>query len=67
MRVVRFHREVYRGEAVDEAVKLLERFATFARKEEPAHWVIEVSSSSPARERKVALELGNHALTLSRK
>jgi hypothetical protein len=67
MRAVRFHREVYRGEAVDEAVKLLERFATFARKEEPDHWVIEVTSSSPAREKKVALELGNHALTLSRK
>jgi hypothetical protein len=67
MRAVRFHREIYRGEAVDEAVKLLDRFATFARKEEPGHWVIEVTASSPAREKRVGLELGNHALTLSRK
>lgn len=67
MRTVRFHRELYRGEAVDEAVKLLERFATLARKEEPSHWVIDVTASSPAREKKVALELQNHALTLTRK
>jgi hypothetical protein len=66
MRAVRFHRDIYRGAAIDEATAALGRFANFVRKDEPAHWVVEVSAPSEARERRVALELTNHVLTLSR-
>ena len=66
MRAVRFHREIYRAAAVDEAVRALDRCASFVRKEEPEHWVVEVSAATEGRERRVALELANHALTLSR-
>lgn len=65
MREVRFHRELYRGESVDEAVKVLAPYATFALVEEPAHWLVRIEASTPARERKVALELQNHALGLT--
>lgn len=67
MRTVRFHREIYKGEAVDEAVKLLAKFAAFALTEEPTHWVVSVTSESAARERRVALELANHAFLISRR
>lgn len=67
MRTVRFHRELYKGEAIDEAVKLLGSFATFALTEEPTHWVVAVTGETPGRERRVALELQNHALTISRR
>ncbi|MFK7987146.1 MAG: HxsD-like protein [Sandaracinaceae bacterium] len=65
MRELRFHRELYRGESVDEAIKIYDRFATLERAEEEAHWVVKVSSDSPARERRVADELSNYALGLT--
>jgi hypothetical protein len=61
---LRFHREVYPGEHVDEAAKQFAKFAKLERREEPEHWVIEVSCKTPARERQVAGELGNWALGL---
>ena len=65
MREVRFHRELYRGESVDEAVKTLAPYATFSLVEETSHWLVRIEASSPARERKVSLELQNHALGLT--
>jgi hypothetical protein len=65
VREVRFHRELYRGESVDEAVKILAPYATFALVEEPSHWLVRIEAATPARERKVALELQNHALGLT--
>jgi hypothetical protein len=65
MTELRFHRELYRGESVDEAVKTYARFGTFELAEEPTHWVVKVSCKTPARERQVAGELGNTALGLS--
>lgn len=61
---LRFHREVYPGEHVDEAAKRFEKFAKLERREEAEHWVIAVSCKTPARERQVAGELGNWALGL---
>ncbi len=65
MREVRFHRELYRGELVDQAIRVYERFATIERREEPSHWVVVVSGSSPERARRVADELANYALGLT--
>lgn len=59
---LRFHRSVYRSEAVDEAARAFERFAAIERVEEGTHWVLRVSAKSAARERQVAGELGNYAL-----
>ncbi|MCA9677089.1 MAG: HxsD-like protein [Myxococcales bacterium] len=62
---LRFHRDVYAGEAVDAAANLFARFGRLERIEEPTHWVVRVTARDPARERQLAGELGNHALGLS--
>lgn len=59
MRELRFHRQVYRGEAVDESVKLFERFADFELAETDAHWVVRLTAKDPSRERRIAGELAN--------
>ena len=65
MRELRLNRELYRGEAIDQAVKLYERFAKFELTEEPEHWVVKVEASSEKRARRVADELANYALGLT--
>ena len=65
MTELRFHREIYRGTALDEAVKVFAKFATFELAEEPEHWVVKLTAKSAARERQVAGELGNYALGLA--
>lgn len=62
---LRFHRHVYRGTAVDEAVKVFGSHATFELSEEPEHWLVRISAKTPERERKIAGELGNYALGLT--
>jgi hypothetical protein len=59
---LRFHRELYAGEAVDLAVKRFARFGAFELVEEPSHWLVRFTARTPARERAVAGELGNFAL-----
>jgi hypothetical protein len=65
---LQLHRDVYRGEAVDEAMKTYGSFATIERVE-PApgvdYWTVRVTAASPARERKVAGEVANCALGLT--
>ena len=65
MTELRFHREIYRGECVDEAIKLYDRFAQLTRGEEDSYWVVRVEASSAARARRVADELANYALGLT--
>jgi hypothetical protein len=62
---VRFHREIYRGTAVDEAVKVFAAYATFELAEEAEHWVVRVTGADARRERRVAGELANYALGLT--
>jgi len=62
----RFHRDLYPTAAVDGAVKVFERFARFEVVDEGDYRVVRVSAKRPERERKVALELGNYALGLTR-
>lgn len=62
---LRFHREIYAGPCVDEAVKVYSRFARFELDEERTHWVVRLSARSEARERQIAGELANYALGLT--
>jgi hypothetical protein len=65
MTQLRFHRQIYRGTAVDEAVKSFGTFAEFALTEEPDYWVVQLTAKDPAKETKIAGELGNWALGLT--
>jgi hypothetical protein len=62
---LRLHRSVYRGESVDEAVKLFSKHGVFELAEEAQHWVVRVTGANPEREKKLAGELGNYALGLT--
>jgi hypothetical protein len=62
---LRFHRGIYRGTAVDEAVKVFASYATFDLAEETDHWVVRVRGANANRERRVAGELANYALGLT--
>ena len=62
---LRFHRDLYAGASVDEAVKAYARFAEFQLREEPGEWVVQITARTPEREKKVARELGNMALGLT--
>jgi len=64
---LRFHRDLYRGESIDEAVKVFAKFGTFALREDTTHWIVDVGAASSAREARVAGELGNYALGLTLK
>ncbi len=65
MTEVRFHRELYEGTSVDEAVKVFGRFGTFEMVEDPAYWVVKVTCKTETRERQVQRELANYALGLT--
>ncbi len=65
MTELRLHRTLYRSAAVDAALQVYGSYATLEQLEEGDHWVVRVSSTSPARERRVARELANYALGLT--
>ncbi|MCS6902439.1 MAG: HxsD-like protein [Myxococcales bacterium] len=60
-----FHKELYDGFALDEALKVYERFGTLERAEEEGRWVIRVTATSAPREERLARELSNYALGLT--
>lgn len=60
-----FHKDLYDGFALDEAMKIYERFGTFERAEDEAHWVIRVSATNASREERLVQELSNYALGLT--
>lgn len=62
---LRFHRDLYPGELVDESIGLYEPYATLERAEEAQHWVVRVSADEEERARQVAGELANYALGLT--
>lgn len=62
---LRFHREIYAGEAIDEALKVFDRFATWEREQAEDAWVVRCTHDDTAREHKVAHELANYALGLT--
>ena len=62
---IRFAREVYSGEAVDEAVKTFANFASFELTEDEAAWIVRVTPKSPDVARRLIGEFGNYALGLT--
>lgn len=62
---LRYPRQLYAGEAVDQAVKAFERFARFDLEESPEHWLVRVHPHDPARARRLVGELHNYALGLT--
>ena len=67
MTEVRFHREIYTADAVTESLRVFARFGTFARMSDGDYDVVQVTAKTPARERHIVRELGNHVLGLSRR
>ena len=65
MRELRFHRALYLGECLDEALARYARFARFERAEEGDYWVVRIDGGSPRRERRIADELANYVLGLT--
>ena len=65
MTELRFHRDLYLGESVDEAVRVFEGHAAFELEEGESHWIVRVTAGDAAFERTVAGELGNYALGLT--
>lgn len=71
MKELRFHRDLYPGEAVDAAIRTFEPWARVEREvagdegASPAYWVVRIFARSPAVERRVAGELANFALGLA--
>ena len=48
-----------------DTIGLFDEYATLERSEEGEHIVLSITAKSPARERRVAGELGNYALGLT--
>ena len=65
MKELRFHRGLYPGEAVDAAIKTFEPWAEITRDSSPTHWIVQLTASSSAAERRIAGELSNFALGLT--
>ncbi|MCA9707037.1 MAG: HxsD-like protein [Myxococcales bacterium] len=65
MKELRFHRALYPGEAVDQAIKTFEPWATITRESSPTHWIVRLEARSAAAERRIAGELSNFALGLT--
>ena len=65
MRELRFHREIYRAEAVDEAVQVFDRFADFEVSNDGEHRVVVLTAKKASREKRIADELANYALGLT--
>lgn len=65
MTELRFPREVYAGEAVDEAVKTWSRFADFELRETEDHWIVNVTPKHEQAARRIIGEFGNYVLGLT--
>ena len=62
---LRFHRELYDGKAVDEALQIFGAHATFEQADEPAHRIVRLTGPDVAREKRIAGEFANYALGLT--
>ncbi len=62
MKTLRFHREIYLGTAIDEAVETFAPYMEYELAEESEHWVVTLTAKKPALERRIAGELANYAL-----
>jgi len=62
---LRLQRDLYDGAALGEALTVFAPHGTFERRDQPSHFVVEITAATPERERRIAGELGNYALGLT--
>ena len=62
---LRFHKTLYDGEAVDQAVKELSDWAEFTLSEEDGYWVVAIAPGEDVDGAMVRGELSNYALGLT--
>jgi hypothetical protein len=62
---LRFHRDLYSGEAVDEAVKTWSKFADFDLRESDDHWIVQLTPKHEAAARQIIGEFCNYVLGLT--
>jgi hypothetical protein len=62
---LRLQRDLYDGAALGEALAVFAPHGTFERRDQPSHFVVEITAATPERERRIAGELGNYALGLT--
>lgn len=60
-----FHKSLYAGKAIDEAVKVFGTHATFTLTETGSAWEVQVAAPDARKELRVSRELGNYALGLT--
>ena len=65
MTELRFSRDVYAGEAIDEAVKTWGNFAEFELSETESEWVVKVTPKHEDAARQIIGEFGNFVLGLT--
>ena len=65
MTELRFHREIYSGQAVDQAVKTWSSFADFELSETDDHWVVKVTPKHESATAQIIGEFGNYVLGLT--
>ncbi|HLT38811.1 MAG TPA: HxsD-like protein [Enhygromyxa sp.] len=62
---LRFHREVYSGEAIDQAVKTWSNFAEFELSESDQHWIVKLTPKHEPAAARIIGEFGNYVLGLT--
>lgn len=65
MSMLRFHKTLYAGEAVDAAMKRFERFAAFETQDDAEYWIVRVTAREARHQAPIERELGNFALGLT--
>lgn len=60
-----FHKSLYAGKAIDEAVKVFAPHGAFELSETEAAWVVQLTVADARKELRVARELQNFALGLT--
>ena len=65
MTELRFPREVYAGEAIDEAIKTWSRFAEFECSESDEHWIVKLTAKHEGAARQIVGEFANYVLGLT--
>ncbi len=65
MSVLRFHKTLYAGEAVDAAMRQFDRFASFNTENGDAYWIVQVEANSPKHQAVLEREFANFALGLT--
>jgi hypothetical protein len=62
---LRFHRDIYAGAAVDEAVKTWSRFAEFDLRETDEHWIVAITPKHESAAAQIIGEFRNYVLGLT--